>query len=79
MAVWPNSSLPVGHPTADLESGPLSTVDLVILKEKLNGMKRAMTCAGKAIRTEKPMKAGDAVIVAEGSAKGQYGDRQSCS
>jgi len=42
----------------------------VILKEKPNGMKRAMTNVRKAIRAEKPMKAGDTVIAAEGNAKG---------
>jgi uncharacterized membrane protein YphA (DoxX/SURF4 family) len=52
----------------------------LILKDKSNGMNRAMTASGfKANRAAMPMKASDAAIAAEGSAKGQYVDRQSCS
>jgi hypothetical protein len=72
-------SISVGNSTADAIVEAFWDLWLVILKEKPNGRRRAMTCVRAANRAEVPMKASHAAIAAEGRARVPYVDCQACS
>jgi hypothetical protein len=74
----PDSSLPVGHLTVAFKTGLIRARQVVILNGKPNGMNRAITSVSNANRVAMPIKAGDAAVAAERSAKGSYVDRKSC-